>query len=389
MSLNVKLLPLFGFKAASRFLILMPILIPFLESNGLSLSEILSLTGIYSIACAVFELPTGVLADRWGRKPSLILGAACYLLAYSAYALFTEYSVLMLGNILLGISASFFSGTDSAYLYDYLKANKASDKFNQMEGRMYAISTYSEATAGLAAAALAGLSMMWNVWAQVAAAAICLIFLIFLQESKHFKVQAIGFKQQVKVAKELFVKNRTFSFYMLLSSVLGVATLTLAWLSQAYFKEIGLALFWFGILWTCLNLLVGFGANLSYRFEKIFSLGRLSQTCAFTIAAAFICMWFSKDYWVIGIIAVASFARGIATPALRTLMHAELSSEIRASIFSVRSLLIRGLYGILAMGIAVLNSQQGLEYSLGMVGLLFLLAFTILSYFRWRATKAS
>ena len=50
----------------------MPIVVPFYESNGLSMKDIMILQAVYSIAIVVLEIPSGYLADVIGRRKTLI-----------------------------------------------------------------------------------------------------------------------------------------------------------------------------------------------------------------------------------------------------------------------------------------------------------------------------
>src|SRR5262245_16132559 len=62
----------------------MPFQVFFLQARGLSLSAIFDLNVVFSLATVVFEVPTGVYADRYGRRVAMALGgfvmtAACAL----------------------------------------------------------------------------------------------------------------------------------------------------------------------------------------------------------------------------------------------------------------------------------------------------------------------
>jgi len=63
----------------------MPIVVPFYESNGLSMKDIMILQAVYSIAIVVLEVPSGYLADVIGRKKTLIIGAVFGILGFTTY----------------------------------------------------------------------------------------------------------------------------------------------------------------------------------------------------------------------------------------------------------------------------------------------------------------
>ena len=49
----------------TMFLVVMPILIPFWKTLGLSIQEILEIQAIFGLVMALFEIPTGYIADLW------------------------------------------------------------------------------------------------------------------------------------------------------------------------------------------------------------------------------------------------------------------------------------------------------------------------------------
>ena len=49
----------------------MPIIVLFFQSHGLSLTEIMLLQSAYSLSLALFEIPSGYIADSFGRKNSI------------------------------------------------------------------------------------------------------------------------------------------------------------------------------------------------------------------------------------------------------------------------------------------------------------------------------
>ncbi len=96
----------------------MPIIVLFYQENGLSMQDVLLLKGIYSVAVVLLEIPSGYVADIWGRKKSLILGAIFGCAGFVIYSFSYGFSGFLLAELILGIGGSFISGSDSAMLYD-------------------------------------------------------------------------------------------------------------------------------------------------------------------------------------------------------------------------------------------------------------------------------
>ena len=59
---------LYLIKVSKWFTLIMPIIVLFYEENGLGLKDIFLLKSVYSIVLVSLDIPTGYLADAWGRK---------------------------------------------------------------------------------------------------------------------------------------------------------------------------------------------------------------------------------------------------------------------------------------------------------------------------------
>ena len=96
----------------------------FLLDAGLSNLEAFAANAFFTLGQVVFEVPTGIVADMWGRRVSYLLGALTlgistllYLWAWQVHASFFYWAVT---SILLGLGFSFFSGATQAWLVDAL-----------------------------------------------------------------------------------------------------------------------------------------------------------------------------------------------------------------------------------------------------------------------------
>jgi MFS family permease len=96
----------------------------FLLDGGLNNVEAFTANAFFTAGMVVFEVPTGVVADMWGRRTSYLLGAATlllstllYLAMWQAHAPFWGWAI---ASVLLGLGFTFFSGATEAWLVDAL-----------------------------------------------------------------------------------------------------------------------------------------------------------------------------------------------------------------------------------------------------------------------------
>ena len=99
------------------------LLLFFLE-NGVSYSQIGILYAAREIIINVFEIPSGIIADAYGRKNALILALFFYILSFFIFYLSMGFSLLLIAIILNGIGDAFRSGTHKGMIMDYLKINQ-------------------------------------------------------------------------------------------------------------------------------------------------------------------------------------------------------------------------------------------------------------------------
>jgi len=146
---------LFTAQALLMFILWVPIWVVFLQRKGLSLSEIGLLEAGAWVLTAAVEIPTGAIADRWGRKTSIALGSLAYSIAMFLILADALSPAFLLGYALWNSSFAFVSGADSALLYDSLKADGRASEAAKQSGRYAAIEQGSQGIAALLGAALA------------------------------------------------------------------------------------------------------------------------------------------------------------------------------------------------------------------------------------------
>ena len=96
----------------------------FLLDAGLSNLEAFTANAFFTAGMMLFEIPTGIVADTWGRRTSYLLGTLTlagstflYYILWVAEAPFWEWAVV---SMLLGLGFTFFSGAVEAWLVDAL-----------------------------------------------------------------------------------------------------------------------------------------------------------------------------------------------------------------------------------------------------------------------------
>ena len=357
MNLKNNIIKLYLLKAVKWFMIVMPIIVLFFESKGLSLTQIMILQGTYSLFVALFEIPSGFFADIYGRKNSLVIGSIFLFLGYVIFSFFSGFNEFLFAEILLGIGGSLISGADSAILYDTLLEIKEEDKYTKIEGRTYAIGNFSEGIAGVLGGFLAMTSINMPVYIQTIVMFLSIPIAMTLVEPKSSYKLAKSFSSIITVVKDTFIYQRKLRWYIVYSSSMGIATLSIAWFVQPFLMEIDTPIIYYGIIWAFLNFTAGITSYYSYLFNK----HNLLIYISLIMITSLILLGFNISYFGLIFIILIYLLRGVITPKLRNLINMNSTSERRATVLSLRSFVIRISFAVIAPILGYISDSSDLS----------------------------
>ena len=137
--------------------------------SGLSDAEISALFALWSAVGIVAEVPSGALADRFGRRTALVVGALVQALGYASWVLFPEFPGFAAGFVLWGLGGALASGAQEALLHDGLVAVGAAQHYARVQGWVGAAGLVVQVpTAGIATALFVAGGYPAAGWASVA-----------------------------------------------------------------------------------------------------------------------------------------------------------------------------------------------------------------------------
>ena len=116
---------LYGFLKNLRFFDAFFIL--FLIEKDLLFAQIGLLYAIREIVINVLEVPSGIFADKFGRKKSLVGSFVFYIASFLVFHFSNEFWPFLIAFVLFGVADSFRSGTHKGMIMDYLKINNWSE----------------------------------------------------------------------------------------------------------------------------------------------------------------------------------------------------------------------------------------------------------------------
>jgi MFS family permease len=151
---NIRRLYLFEF--LSMFQLWIPIWVLYLlYERGLTLAQVTLLEAVFQLVIVVSEMPTGAVADRWGRKLSMLLGGILFAASILVFGLAGNYVLILVAYVGWATSHTLFTGAETALLHDTLAELGREHEFSRIVGRLRAVAISAAMCATLVGAPLA------------------------------------------------------------------------------------------------------------------------------------------------------------------------------------------------------------------------------------------
>jgi len=385
---NLKLF--YAFRLLATSYLFVPIFMLFQADRGLSFFERLALGGIYSAVIILVEVPTGVFADRLGRRRSMMWGAvamvASCLLATRANG-FIEFAI---AESLAALSMALVSGADSAYLYDLLAAHDRAHEYPRRESVASAWHLLGSALAfaGGGALALVHIGLPYLVTAGVAAVAAVLACLLEedLEPREPAAERGAGWWHQTFAALEEVARNGKLAWLVGYSAVVFALVRATIYVYQPYLAERGLGTLEIGLLFAGVNLIAAMVSLRTWQLRTAFGDDKLLWGLLAVLGVSFIGLASAgAGPWMLALLFVQAVASGIYSPLTKPLLNREIRSENRAAVLSVESMARRAAIGVFAPLVG-LYGQTNVMFLCGAVGLAGLV---ILAFARMRLRAAT
>src|SRR6266542_207060 len=331
----------FVFNGLLYFLLWVPIWVVFLQRKGVSLSQIgLLEAGAWLIAAAV-EVPTGAIADRWGRKAAIAMGAGLYSIAM--FLVLTEVlsPFFLVGYALWNSSFAFVGGADSAFLYDSLRADGRTSEAAQQSGRYLAVQQASQGAGAVLGAWIAtiDITLCFTIAGAcgLAATAIALTF----KEPPRLEEREtqLGYWRNLRVAIGIASVRPVVRWLLLLGAVLPLVPLVIYYvLLQPYALGVGLPIAWLGVVVLAVQVATVSASWLAHRTEGRVPLPTLVAIGIVLLLVAGAVPGALPSIPVLAFVLLFALVPATLQPLLATRLNVLIPSTQRATVLSLSGL---------------------------------------------------
>lgn len=107
-----------------------------IRERGLTLGQVALFEAVFMAVVLASEVPTGMVADRYGRRVSLLVATTMTSAAFITFGLSTSTSALLVSYAMFGVADAFMSGADTALLFDTMRRVGRENDFAGFVGRL-------------------------------------------------------------------------------------------------------------------------------------------------------------------------------------------------------------------------------------------------------------
>lgn len=359
--------------------------------QSLSLTQIGFLFTAIAISSFLFEVPTGAIADIYGRKFSTVLGYFLSGCALISLLFVKSYVGMLIVFFIWGISGTFVSGAKQAWIVDnlkYYKKNKLSANYFVKEHSLIRFALFFAGFIGAFLVKQFNLDIIWPVTGF--SLLISAFILLFTKEHKITNGKKSTFKAlfiQSKSSINYSLKHKTLFYLILAGFFLSCWNMfggDIVW--QPFLKNTGFPLFAFGFLFSGLTLIGGIAPFFAKHLVK-----KIGKTKSFLALTAFIqlivvllVLFVGNWIWGVVLLLISIFTFDIYNPVEKNYFQKYIPSKMRATITSFQSMIFSLAFALSSPLAGYVGDSLGPKATIVLSGL-----FVIPSIFLYLKIKTS
>jgi MFS family permease len=364
---NANVIYLMGF--FHSFVLIVPIFVPLVQAHGLSMTQILQTQALYALTIACCEVPSGYIADIWGRRRVIIIGSGINGCGFLWLIFADGFGDFLIYEVLLGIGVSLISGADLALLYDSQKqlegTEEAGPGASKALSRLISIEAAASGLAGIGAALLL---LIGDMQVLIAAQAFCgfipLILGFLLMESPRPTLTQSHSANTAAILEMLLRGKPVVLWTAFAIATFGLLAMYAFWVYQKYWEMQGIPIEHFGYIWALFALTVSVGARYASYIESKLGWRRLLIITAILPLIGLMGMAYAGGWVGVMFGFSIQLSRGMSLTLFYDALNRRIPGDFRATVNSLVSLAVRSLFIVTGPLLGWSLDTQGIRVTL-------------------------
>lgn len=343
----------------------------YLQTKGLTLVEIGLCESIFHIASFLFEVPSGVLADRLTYKFDLVIGRLAAILSAVVLLFGQTFWLFALGFVINALSYNMQSGTLEALLYDSLAKDGLTNRYPKVIGHIDVIIEFTD-TLGVV---IAGFLVHWHFELTyvigIVVSVMGLITVLFFKEpviKKRAVEKPTSVKSIVVNSYKTMKGNHQLRNLMLFDALYATVCTSYYFYFQTLMETNHFSGWLISALMVMSALLNIIGIQLTPMIQKKFSKRELILALSVSLVCLLMLTWLAWLPILIVMFLISQLLPSLITPIFSSYYNEMINSEERATLLSVASVLFSAVMVIAFPLLGWLIQLNGFSFGFGLVG---------------------
>lgn len=350
-------------------MVVIPIFVPLLQGYGLSMSQVLQTQALFALTIAMCEVPSGYIADIFGRRRAILIGSALNAVGFLSLLGADTFVDFLIYEVILGIGFSLISGADLALLYDtevYLRERGEPSGVGPGKSLSRLISV--EAAASGFAGIVASLLLLWSLDAVIVLQAftgLMPVILGLMLVEVPTPVTEVSHKHNAKrVLQLLFLGKPVVLWTALAITVFGLLAVYVFWIYQKYWEIQGVPIGSYGYIWAAFALTVSVAARYAGALEQRLGTRNLFILVGLLPLVGLIGMVLGSGWIGVAFGFSLQIARGLSMSLFYEGLNKRVPGDFRATINSLVSMGVRTVFIVTGPMLGFALDHYGMDSTL-------------------------
>ena len=364
---NIRTIYLMGF--CHSFMVVIPVFVPLLQGYGLSMSQVLQTQALFALTIALCEVPSGYIADMWGRRQAILFGSALNALGFFSLLWADNFVDFLVYEIILGVGFSLISGADLALLYDtevYLQERglPGGAGAGKSLSRLIAVEAAASGIAGVVASILLLWSLDGVIMLQAFTGFLPLVLGLTLVEVPRPTAE-VNHRGSARHIVDLLLFGKPVILWTAFAiTVFGLLAIYVFWIYQKYWELQGVPLGWYGYIWAAFALTVSVSARYASALEQRLGTRKLLCVIAVLPLLGLLGMAFGNGWLGVMFGFAIQLSRGMSMSLFYEALNRRVPGEFRATVNSLVSLGVRTIFIVTGPALGYALDSYGMSSTL-------------------------
>ncbi len=359
----------------------------YMSFKGLTLTQIGIEEAIFHISSFLFEIPSGAIADIYGRKKTLVLAGissiiSCLIMLFSTNVIHFAFAM-----VFSALSYNLRSGSEEALAFDTLKELKKENTFIKFNSNLNIIIEIASSIGTIIGGFIASISYYYvyivDIFISIFSsfnASLLVEPQIRTKSENKFSIKTMCFelKKQILDSITIIKQNKNIAFIMVFDATISTMCTTLYFYYQKHLELQGFSIKMIGVILMLVGVFGIIGSKLSSSIERLIAKQKLIIFLSTGMSISI--MVSAIKFNIIAIIGFGfiSFINSISFPIISNYINQRIPSEQRATIISVGSMIFSFIMILLFPLIGKLCDIFGTTYAFILMSVILLIFTTIL-----------